>query len=223
MSFNNPFASGPERVPPARVEVEPEFKDFVPQEFLSDPADYFEREGKNIKQGEVKFDDEGKVREDPTAVKDLPVWRNQQGEELRVVGRRVNTLKGVVGKSGDPFYEYKILEKLRQMNLPAARPITKAEQGGTHIIVMERIPGTRWSEKESLQLRERGYSDEDIAGLQTQAEQKMEELRQQFESAGVSRGWKLKDMVFQIDIENKRVLAVIPTDWERTRIEEKSV
>ncbi len=222
MSFNNPFKSGPEKKPAATVEVELEYSAFVPPVFQADPVGYFEREGQNIKTGKIKTDEAGRVREDTTAVKDLPIWRDDHGVELQTVGRRVDITKGAVGESGDPFYEYKILQRLHGMGLPAARPIAKAEQGGVHIIVMERIPGVRWSEKESLQLRERGYSNEDITELQTQAEQKMDQLRQQFGAAGVVRGWKLKDMVFQIDIESKKVLAVVPTDWERTRIEEKA-
>jgi len=210
-----------EDAPKPKVEIEPEFTAFVPQEFLDDPAGYFEREGKNIKAGEIKYDETGKVREDPTAVKDLPVWRNEEGAEIQTVGRRVNVAKGAVGKSGDPFYEYKILERLAQMELPAAKPIAKAEHAGTHIIVVERIPGLRWSERDSLNLKEKGYSEEDIASLTSEAEQIMRELKARFDEAGIIRGWKLKDMVFQVNVENKKIASVVPTDWERTKIVEK--
>ncbi len=213
-----PNSNAQESPPTPTVEVESGFVEFVPQAFLNDPAGYFEREGKNIKTGEVKYDEAGVVREDPTAVKDLPAWTNAEGKEIHTVGRRVNTIKGAVGESGDPFYEYKILEKLTVMGLPVAKPIAKAEQAGTHIIVMERIPGIRWSEKESLNLKENGYSDEDISTLMQQAEERMDELKVQFEQVGVVRGWKLKDMVFEIDVENKRITSIVPTDWERTKI-----
>lgn len=211
----------PEKTPASKVEVEPGFGEFVPKEFLDDPSGYFEREGKNIKTGEIKYDEAGAIREDPTAVKDLPVWSNAEGAEIETVGRRVNTKKGIVGESGDPFYEYKILEQLAQMGLPAAKPIAKAEQAGTHVIVMERIPGIRWSERDSLQLKGSGYSDEDIAALMSEAEHKMSELKTRFDEAGVIRNWKLKDMVFEVDVPNKKILSIVPTDWERTRIVEK--
>jgi hypothetical protein len=94
-----------------KVEMEPEFIGYAPAEFLKAPVEYFEREGKNIKSGEIKYDDNGRVREDPSAVKDLPAWKNQEGKEIQVVSRRINVTKGKVGESGDPFYEYKILEK----------------------------------------------------------------------------------------------------------------
>mgnify|MGYP001559619488 FL=1 len=217
-SSPNPQNNIQEITPIPKVEVETEFVNFVPQEFLDDPTGYFEREGKNIKTGEKKVDETGKVREDPTAVKDLSVWKNPENQEILTVARRVNFTKGDVGKSGDHFYEYKILERLAQMGLPAAKPVAKAEQGGTHIIVMERIPGIRWSERDTLNLKEKGYSDEDVATLMNEAEHKMNELKTQFEQVGVIRGWKLKDMVFQIDIENKRIVAIVPTDWERTKI-----
>ena len=154
-------------------------------------------------------------------MKDLPVWKNEEGGEIQTVGRRVNISKGVVGESGDPFYEYKILEQLARMGLPAAKPIAIVEQSGTHIIVMERIPGLRWSERVSLNLKEKGYSNEDITALTAEAEQKMNELKARFDEAGVVRGWKLKDMVFEIDVEKKKIVSIIPTDWERTKIVEK--
>ena len=49
----------------------------------------------------------------------------------------------------------------------------------------------------------------------------MEELQSQFEEAGITRGWKLKDMVFDIDVENKRIVGMTPTDWERTKIDKE--
>ncbi len=216
--FLDPQDNTQEGAPTPRVEVKPEFTTFVPQEFLYDPVGYFETEGKNIKEGKIKRDEEGRVREDPTAVKDLPTWKSAEGVELQTVGRRVNTAKGVVGESGNPFHEYEILEQLAQMGLPAAKPVAKAEQAGIHIIVMERIPGFRWSERDSLKLMDKGYSDEDITRLMADAEEKMNKLRVRFDEAGVFRSWKLKDMVFDIDIENKRIRSIVPTDWERTKI-----
>jgi hypothetical protein len=49
----------------------------------------------------------------------------------------------------------------------------------------------------------------------------MSELKTQFDTAGVVRSWKLKDMVFEVDVENKKIASMVPTDWERTRIVEK--
>ncbi len=219
--FTNTQDSNIENFHKAKVEAAFGFSDFVPQEFKDDPVEYFEREGKNIKTGEIKYDDAGVVREDPTAVKDLPAWKNDDGKEVQTVGKRININKGEVGESGDPFHEYKILDRLNQMGLPSARPIAKAEKSGVHIIVMERIPGLRWSEKDSLNLKENGYSNEDIASLMAEAELRMNELKTQFDEAGIIRSWKLKDMVFEVDVENKKIASMVPTDWERTKVVEK--
>lgn len=219
--FPNIQKNTQENIHSPKVDIEPDFFEFVPQEFLNNPVGYFEHTGKNIKTGDIKYDEEGEVREDPTAVKDLPNWKNTKGKEIRTIGKRINTSKGVTGESNNPFHEYQILEKLAQMKLPAARPIAKAEQAGTHIIIMERIPGIRWSEKSSLNLKEKGYSDEDIADLLTDAEDKMNALKRRFDEAGIIRSWKLKDMVFEIDTENKKIKSMLPTDWERTRIKEQ--
>jgi hypothetical protein len=212
--------SNQETTPKPQIEVESGFSDYVPLEFTQDPVGYFESEGKNIKTGDIKHDEAGRVREDPTAVKDLPVWIDTEGNELFTVGKRVNVKKGEVGKSGDPFYEYKVLEIIRDNNLPGPSPVVKIEQDGTHLIVMERVQGVRWPERNSLKLNEKGYSPQDIENLKIDAEQKMGELQKQFEEAGFTRGWKLKDMVFDIDIEAKKIRSLIPTDWERTRIDE---
>ncbi len=210
-----------ESKPESYIKAEEDFKDFIPEDFSNDPVGYFEKRGQNIKQGEKKFDETGRIREDPTAVKDLPVWENQKGEKLFTVAKRVNIEKGDVGKSGDPFYEYKIMQFVKEKGLPVATPIAKIEQSGTHIIVMEKLTGIRWSEKDTLKLTERGYSAKDVENLKNQAEEKMNELKEKFDKAGIKRGWKLKDLVFNIDIDNKKILSITPTDWERTKIEQK--
>ncbi len=206
-----------ESAPVPIIEIEPEFAGFTPQEFIIDPVGYFEREGKNIKKGERMLDEQGVVREDPTAVKDFPVWKDAEGAEIQTVGKRVNANKGAMAKSGNPFYEYEVMQKVGQMKLPVARLVAKAEQSGVYLIVMERIPGVRWSELDSLNLRGQGYSVEDIVNLRKQAEQVMNDMKIKFELAGFVRGWKLKDMVMQIDVANKKVAGMVPTDWERTK------
>lgn len=224
MNFERPtIESRSKGEPKARVEIESDYEQFIPDEFRDDPVGYFERKGKNVKKGEIKYDETGRIREDPTAVKDLPTWRDREGNELNTVARRVNMKKGEIEKSGDPFYEYKIMELLQELRLPAARPVAKAEQGNGHLIVTERITGIRWSEKDALHLQESGYSDKDIENLKRQAEELMAELQRRFEEAGIMRGWKLKDMVFDIDVEGKKVRQITPTDWERTKIDQQKV
>jgi hypothetical protein len=202
-----------------KIEVEPGFDAFVPNEFRQNPVEYFESKGQNIKPGEIKRDETGRVREDPTVVKVLPIWRGPNGQELRVIAKRVNIEKGKVEESGDSFYEYKVMKMVRSIGLPAPRPIAKVEQQVTYLIVMEKVQGISWYEKHALKLKEKGYSDEDIANLKRQAETMMQELGQKFEEAGIIRGWKLKDMIFDIDIKNKRIKSIVPTDWERTKID----
>ena len=76
-----------------------------------------------------------------------------------------------------------------------------------------------WYGKDAVKLKEKGYSDEDIENLKRQAETLMMELQRRFEEAGISRGWKLKDMIFDIDIKNKIINGIVPADWERTKID----
>jgi len=206
--------------PELEIEVKSGYEDFIPEEFKKNPIGYFETKGINIKTGEIKRDDIGVVKEDPSAVKELPMWVDKNRKELQVIGKRVNIEKGKVGESGNPFYEYKMIETVRSIGLPAPKLIAKAEQQEARLILMEKIIGIGWYEKNALKLKERGYSDEDIEILKQQAEKQMNELKEKFEEAGIIRDWKLKDMIFDIDIENKKIKNITPTDFERTKIDE---
>ncbi len=205
-----------------KIEIEESFREFLPEEFANDPMGYFEKEGEKIKKGEIKYAEEGRIREDPTCVKDLPTWTGKKGSELRAVGKKVNIIKGQVGRTGNPFHEYEVMKIVDELGLPCARPILKAKQGENYLIITEKIPGTRWTERDLLklksELKQEGYSDEDIEDLKEQAEKQMEEMKKKFAEMGIMRKWKLNDMVFDIDIKNKRIRKITPTDWERTEI-----
>ena len=221
MSFECPkFEIKIESEPRPEITVESDYDAFIPNEFRKNPFGYFESEGKNIKSGEIKIDEQGRVREDPTAVKEFPVWQNKEGKEIRVIGKRVNAEKGEVAKSKNPLHEYEIMKKVKKLGLPVANPIGYVKEKDKCLILTERIPGVLWRDKEALKLKERGYTEEDIENLKQQAQKKMEELAEEFTKKGVIRSWKLKDMVFDLDVENKQVKGVTPTDWERTKIEE---
>lgn len=194
-----------------KVEKEDGLDSFFPADFMDDPIGYFNREGKNIKKGEKKIDDKGVIRDDPSAVKDLPTWKNEEGQVLDTVGKLVNITKDHVEKSGDPFYEYKILQMLKQLRLSAAKPVASVEQDGAYLILMERIPGLRWHELEDLGLKNIGF-------LKLEAEQEMGKLEERFKELGIIRKWKLKDMVIQISPDTGHIISVVPTDWERTKV-----
>ena len=201
------------------TEIESNYRDFVPKEFKGDPFGYFERLGKNIKSGEIKTDEQGRVLEDPTAVKELPVWQNPQGKEISVIAKRVNREKGEVARSQNPLHECEVMRKVKELGLPVADTIGWIREGDSYLILTERIPGTLWRDKDALKLREKGYSKEDIEQLKQQAQQQMEELAEEFKKKGIIRSWKLKDMVFDLDIEGKKIKKITPTDWERTSID----
>ncbi|MCL5017532.1 MAG: hypothetical protein M1155_02650 [Patescibacteria group bacterium] len=213
MGFENLFtSSNKELVPKSKIEIESGLDSFVPEKFKSNPVEYFESEGKNIKPGEIKRTFLGKVKEDPTAVKELPVWKDGVGNELKTIGKRVNIKKGKTGESGDPFYEYKVMEIVKSVGLPTPSPIAKVEFNGVHLIVMEKAAGVGWYEQRDVKNSEH---------LKQQAEKMMDELRIKFEEAGITRGWKLKDMIF--DIQKNEIKRLIPVDWERTRIDFKKL
>ena len=129
------------------VDIEGRFVDFIPEEFKKDPLQYFETQGVNIKTGEIVVDENGRVREDLTAVKEFPTWVDSKGNELKVVGKRVNIEKGKIAQSGNPFYEYDIIQAVHSIGLPGANPIAKIEQNNSYLILTEKIKGIGWYEK----------------------------------------------------------------------------
>lgn len=203
-----------------RVEAKPEFESFIPQDFKNDPFGYFEHEGKNIKPGEIKYKGTGEISEDPTAVKELPVWKNVQGEEIGVVGKRINAKKSEVRHSGDPFYEYHIMEIAHEFGLPCVKPIVKIEEDGKYLFLTEKAKGIKGFEREMDFLKEKGCSEDDILLIKEQALKMMEEVRGQYDAVGILRKWDLKDMVIDVDMETKTVKSVIPTDFEKTKIDQ---
>lgn len=202
------------------IEIQADFDAFVPQDFKTDPVRYFEEKGVNIKSGEVEIDDQGKIKEDPTAVKEFPEWNDGKGKKLYIVAKKVNIEKSQVGKTGDPFHEYKIMEIAKEFDLPAPKPIAKIEQNKIHIILMEKVEGFRWIERDVEVLNRAGLTEVDKENLIAQAEKLMSDLDDRFSEIGLIRKWKLKDMIFDIDLKTKTVRSLTPTDWERTKIDQ---
>ncbi|HTK33145.1 MAG TPA: hypothetical protein VL335_01195 [Candidatus Paceibacterota bacterium] len=210
-----------EQIP--QIEAEDVFRDFIPEEFQVDPFGYFEKYGKNIKSGDIQRDETGKIKEDPTAVKDLPVWHNHNKDELYTVGKKVNIAKSQVEKSGDPFYEYSIMEIAHEFGLPAPEPIAKIKHGDDHLIIMRKVEGIRWTKDGMEPINNSNLTEKDKKDMLFQAEKLMSEIQEKFEAIGLSRTWKLKDMIAQVDIPNKKVLGIVPTDWERTKINKEKL
>lgn len=207
--MSNPFEKQVE-VPLVRVEIEPDFVDFAPQEFKDDPFRYFHSKGINVKET---------VKGDVDKVKDLPAWKSDSGEEIGVLGKQVAVEKAEIGKSGDPFYEYELMKKIRRLGLPCAKPIAKATQGNRHIIFMEKVEGFRTTTIDKKRLAEAGISEADLPGLVEQAKEMIAFWKTKFEAAGFFRAWRAKDMVYQIDPAQKKILGLVPTDWERTKFD----
>lgn len=193
-----------------KIEIKTGYEDFVPTEFKEDPFDYFSQNGQNLK----PWTDKIKVKEF--------IWTNQQKQQLAVVAKIISW-KEEIKNSNDPFYEYNLMEIIRNLHLPTANPLIKVEQNDKYLIVTERIPGINFAEIEQLvpQLKAQGYNETDIEDLKKQILIYIENLKEKFEAAGIYKDpWKLKDMIFDIDIKNKKIKQVIPTDWERTKVDQ---
>lgn len=196
-----------------------EFSEFVPDDFKNHPFEYFEQKGVNIKSGEIKYKETGEISDDPTAVKELPEWKNSTGNTLNVIAKRVNIEKSQVRHSGDPFYEYHIMELANELDLPCVEPIAKIESEGQFMFLTKKTNGITRLDDYIKHLQENGWSQGDILSIKNQAEEMMNKIKEQYDAVGIMRKWELKDMVCNIDFEKKSIISATPTDFEKTKID----
>jgi len=207
------------------LHIEDHYADFLPEEFTRDPKKYIEEHGVNFKSGDIQYHDDGSIREDPTASKFLPEWQNAQGETIQAVSKKVNMEKVRTGttsageKFADPLLEYKMMALCRVLDLPAAKPIGFVNQGGNMFTLMEQVQGYTWTRRDKDVLGQEGLTAEDQESIREQIEDLMSELKTQFDEFGIYRTWKHKDMVVELDTDNKKVNNITPVDWEKSHLD----
>ncbi len=202
-----------------KISIEPGF--VVPDGFRESPLEYFEGHGINIKPGETEHKENGEVKEDPEAVKCLPVWYDRDGEMVKVVAKKINPRKGQAGKAGNPWHEVDVMKRVAEAGLPVAKLLAVAEESGEYLFVTERVAGFTVYDTDMLEekFKTYRYTSEDIEVLKDQVKTEMEILKDKLKAKGIIREkWKLQDMVFEIDFEQKKVTQVTPVDWERTAL-----
>ncbi len=205
--------------PEKKLSIEPGL--VVPGAFRESPWKYFQEHGLNIKPGDTEYKEDGRISEDPTAVKCLPVWHDEAGNPIRVIAKKINTIKSQIGKTGNPWHEVDVMRRVAEAGLPVARLLAVAEDKGEHLFVTERIAGFTVYDIDHIREKfsQYGYTQEDEENLKNQVRMEMEALKNQLREQGIIREkWKLQDMVFEIDFEACKVTRVTPVDWERTKI-----
>lgn len=113
------------------IHIDDQYDDFLPEKFRDNPQKYIEEYGENIKSGEIKYHEDGTVREDPTASKFLPEWQNAQGEVVQPISKKVNlekvrTRTEVEGELlEDPKEIKKVKEKVVKQNSCVINRLTR--------------------------------------------------------------------------------------------------
>lgn len=170
----------------------------LPQEFINNPSTIFYKSGINIKAGIPQFDENGFIKDDPGAVKNIP--------ELDIVGKKINQNKGKIRKTGLIFYEPIIMEYLRCKDLPAPILVGISKNGDEAFFFTNKISG----------IHGRNILETNDCNLITKAGAMCEMLKEQYARFGIERKFEMKDMVFEIN--NSELARVIPTDFEKTKI-----
>ncbi|MFA6322868.1 MAG: hypothetical protein WCX71_05375 [Candidatus Buchananbacteria bacterium] len=208
-----------------KLRIESQYDDFLPENFRNNPQKYIEEHGENIKSGEIKYHEDGSVREDPTASKFLPKWQNAQGKIIQSISKKVNLekvktkIEAMGEKFEDPLLEFKMMSLCQILGLPSAEPIGFVEQNNDLYTLMERVKGFAWTKRDKEVLGELALTAEDQEPIQRQIEEQMIVLKEKFEEFGIYRKWKHKDMVFDLDVGNKKVTNIVPVDWERSHLD----
>ncbi|MCW1888526.1 MAG: hypothetical protein KIH67_003145 [Candidatus Moranbacteria bacterium] len=205
--------------PKTKLSIEPGL--VVPEAFRESPWQYFEEHGLNIKPGETEHKEDGSIKEDPTAVKCLPVWHDQEGNSIRVIAKKINPAKGEAAKTGNPWHETDVMMRVAEAGLPVARLLAITEDEGQYLFFTERVAG--FTVYDTAMLDEKfaahDYTKEDVEELKSQVQREMELLKNKLEAEGIVREkWKIQDMIFEIDFAERKVTKVTPVDWERTKL-----
>ncbi len=213
------FEIPPVEKPKTKLSIEPGL--VVPDAFRESPWQYFEEHGLNIKPGETEHKEDGRIKEDPAAVKCLPVWHDQEGNPIRVIAKKINPVKAEAGRTGNPWHETDVMMRVAEAGLPVAKLLAITEDEGQYLFFTERVPG--FTVYDTAMLDEKfgahGYTKEDVEELKEQVKTEMESLKAKLEAEGIVREkWKIQDMIFEIDFEARRVTKVTPVDWERTKL-----
>ena len=216
-----------ESFPKFKIEIEPEYQDFLPEEFYSDPETYIHKYGKNIKFGDTEYAEDGRIKEDPNAVKDLPVWNDDNGNSLDTVAKKINPDKGEVGEAGNRWYEYAILHLAQRIGLPAAKPVGKVEGDEDYYFLMTKVPGMRMTGSEYEEVLaeiEDKFSPDKIQTFKDKVNQERVKVMEQYEEVGIYRNkLKREDMVIDFDKETLELRSVTPVDWERAKVDNEKV
>lgn len=211
------------------LHIESRYDDFLPEDFKSKPQKYIEDLGENIKSGEIKYHEDGRVREDPTASKFLPEWQNSRGEVIQPISKKVNLEKVItqIEPEGEKFYdsllEYKMMTLCQILDLPSAKPIGFVKQDDKLYTIMEKVRGYTWTKKDKEILGKLGLNTEDEESIKRQIKEQMNALKEKLEEFGIYRKWKHKDMILGLDIEHKIVDSIIPVDWERSYLDKEKL
>ncbi len=116
--------------------------------------------------------------------------------------------KSSVSKSGLIFLEPLLMIYAAKKGLSSPKVLAIAEDNEKALFVTEEIKGINGK---ALLMSNPNY--------QARLENEAENLRKQYEDAGIVRQMKLKDLVFQI--ENGQIIGAIPTDFERVKYNSK--
>lgn len=187
------------------LEIETGFENFVPLEFKQDPFGYFERTGKEIR------------KDEKVEVRNMPVWHNEKGEKLKTVAKNIITSSDKKGSAKDSLFEYKIIRLAHSLGLPAPNAVTKAENKDKHLMVVEEPSGFRWKDREEF-FREYNLNDEEVKDIKKQAGEEIKNLREIFKNAGIAKDWKMEDLVFDVDFNNRKINNVTPLNFEKSKI-----
>ncbi len=193
-----------------------DFQDLDFSALEENAVEVIERSGKNLQRETERPILENNVlpTDDNSRVREI-ILRKKDETKIPVVSKRISLTK----VRREPFEEFKILQRVRQENLPGPKPIATIEARGNRYILMEKVIGTSLK-KITPETLQKQFEQSDVQAHINVIKTKVEELKQRYAQSGIIReDWDPKDLIASYNPETQE-WTVTPVDFEKTKLKE---
>jgi hypothetical protein len=187
------------------IRIREEYAKLLPKDFLKNPKEFFENQGKLMKggKGEGQYPDE-----------EILLFNLTDGTEI--VAKRIELRKAKEARK-----EFSILIAAKKAGLRTAEPVgflSGKSENDKDYLLMEKLEGHSGRTFEKELIKSGKYSDEQIKSIMQIIAEKNKEIAELFRTTlQIDKRWRIKDTVIEFNEETGEVGVVIPIDWERAQ------
>ena len=183
--------------------INPQLQTELPPEFIKNPTKYLHENGRTLKQAnrDGKYPDEEIIQ--------------TKLSEQEIIAKRVETKKVKVAKQ-----ELAISLTAQKAGLGGVKSVgfltAKDRQSGDYLL-MEKVQGV--SVPQFIKEINAKLGEGEIALFKKIINLKIEEIAENYrQRINIDKTWYLKDFLIDFDWDNKKIINIVPLDWERVRL-----